>query len=242
MKKNYKITVIGDIHGRDSWKEIVNAEIANTTKFIFLGDYFDSIDIPAAKQLENFKDITAFKKANMNQVVLLCGNHDYHYISDDRYSGYNEHWHILFTNAFAKAISEELIQMCYEHDGALFSHAGVSTIWLNKHSTEFERKELKIDELINNIFYHNPDAFKFVGYEPHGDYIGSSPIWIRPRSLAESLVPNYAHVVGHTQQTNILFKKPGIVLVDTLGTSGEYLQIENGNSIIKNILLEDMPF
>lgn len=38
MQQNKK-TIIGDIHGRDIWKEIVNREDGNV---VFVGDYFDS--------------------------------------------------------------------------------------------------------------------------------------------------------------------------------------------------------
>lgn len=247
MKEKYKITVISDVHGRKSWRDIVNKEIHDTTKFVFLGDYFDSFDIPANAQLENFKDIIAFKKGNMDKVVLLMGNHDYHYIMDEIYSGYNERWAKLFQVSIRQAMEEDLIQMCYAHDSALFSHAGVSMVWLRANASHLELETQPVDQLVNNIFHNNLRAFKFTGNDPTGDSVGSSPIWIRPRSLAKVLVPNYAHVIGHTQQEKIVFAKPGLVLTDTLGTSGEYLQIENGNSIIKKLeldngVLDDMPF
>ena len=41
-----KTIVIGDIHGRDVWKEIVFQEQAD--RVIFIGDYFDSFDIGPA--------------------------------------------------------------------------------------------------------------------------------------------------------------------------------------------------
>ena len=50
-----KTIVIGDIHGRDVWKKIVEHE--NADKVIFIGDYFDSFDIPSSDQINNFLDI-----------------------------------------------------------------------------------------------------------------------------------------------------------------------------------------
>lgn len=83
-----KIIAIGDIHGNSIWKDIV----ASTTfdKVVFIGDYFDSFTIPYQQQIENFKEILDFKRSNINKVVLLAGNHDYHYMNSvtETYSGY----------------------------------------------------------------------------------------------------------------------------------------------------------
>lgn len=39
-----KICVIPDIHGSSAWREVVNQEIQQVDRFVFLGDYFDSKD------------------------------------------------------------------------------------------------------------------------------------------------------------------------------------------------------
>ena len=55
-----KTIVLGDIHGRNVWKDIVFQEQAD--RVIFIGDYFDSFDIGPAEQMLNFKDIIEFKE------------------------------------------------------------------------------------------------------------------------------------------------------------------------------------
>ena len=50
-----KLVAIGDIHGRDIWKQIVDQEQPDTV--VFVGDYFDSFDIPGKAQIDNFKNI-----------------------------------------------------------------------------------------------------------------------------------------------------------------------------------------
>ena len=39
-----KVIVLGDTHGRDIWKKIVEAN-PDADLFIFIGDYFDSFNI-----------------------------------------------------------------------------------------------------------------------------------------------------------------------------------------------------
>ena len=57
-----KLVAIGDIHGRDIWKQIVETEQPNTV--VFVGDYFDSFDIPGKTQIDNFKNIIQWKHDN----------------------------------------------------------------------------------------------------------------------------------------------------------------------------------
>ena len=73
-----KTVIIGDTHGRDVWKSIVGYEKAD--RVIFVGDYFDSFDIPYDVQINNFLDIVAYKESGLAEVILLIGNHDYHYL------------------------------------------------------------------------------------------------------------------------------------------------------------------
>lgn len=70
-----KIIVIGDIHGRTIWKDIVKQEF---DLCIFLGDYVDShYGITAEEQEKNLLEILDFKENNPNKVILLRGNHEY---------------------------------------------------------------------------------------------------------------------------------------------------------------------
>ena len=76
-----QILVIPDIHGRTFWKEAVDEH--PSLPVVFLGDYLDPYareNITPEEALANFKDIIAFKKANMDRVTLLIGNHEIHYL------------------------------------------------------------------------------------------------------------------------------------------------------------------
>jgi len=117
-----KTIFIGDIHGRDIWKHIVAKE--NPDRVVFIADYFDSFNISTVEQLHNFKEIIEYKETSDKEVILLIGNHDYHYYpGGEIYSGYQ--------HGAAPAIRQLLeenkhhLQMCYQLDNILCSHAGI---------------------------------------------------------------------------------------------------------------------
>jgi hypothetical protein len=79
--------------------------------------------------------------------------------------------------------------------------------------------------------------------DPYGDSEDQSSIWIRPRALMrvnrDTLRKQVIQVVGHTEQTQI-DKRGGTTggrywFIDTLGTSGEYLIINDEAIIINKI-------
>jgi len=83
-----KTLIIGDIHGRSNWKDILAAH-SDAERIIFMGDYFDSLDISSADQLNNFNEIIRFKEETDKEVIMLIGNHDHHYMDiGETYSGY----------------------------------------------------------------------------------------------------------------------------------------------------------
>ncbi len=72
-----KTILLGDTHGRTLWKDIVTKE--SPDQVVFIGDYFDSLDISQENQLRNFIDILEYKYRVPN-TILLIGNHDFHYM------------------------------------------------------------------------------------------------------------------------------------------------------------------
>jgi hypothetical protein len=93
-----------------------------------------------------------------------------------------------------------------------------------------------IADNINEMWKASSRPFRFTGFNPYGDSKESSPIWIRPKSLQranrDTLRDQFIQVVGHTQQKKIdrEGKSSGgrYYYIDTLGTSGEYMIIDNG--------------
>lgn len=229
-----KTIAIGDTHGRNIWKEIVNQDF---DKVIFVGDYFDTHDnITTIVQLANFQDIIDYKVNSGKEVVLLIGNHDYHYGLgySERYSGYQER--LAFTISLLLRENLEHLKMAHIHDDIMFTHAGVSTVWLE--DNKLEQGEF-LDEKINTLFEFKPDCFKFEGYDLYGNDVTQSPIWIRPESLFKCSI-DMPQVFGHTQIRELKpYKfdnnKKEFWDIDTLGTSKEYIIIEDGVIKIKKL-------
>lgn len=74
MSNKKRYLVIGDIHGRTIWKDIIEKE--DPDKVIFLGDYVSTHeDISSTQQINNLGDILTYKENNPDKVVLLRGNH-----------------------------------------------------------------------------------------------------------------------------------------------------------------------
>jgi hypothetical protein len=232
-----KSVIIGDIHGRISWEKIVEKE-NDADRFIFVGDYFDTHEnIRIIVQLHNFKRLIDFKNESKADVIMLIGNHDFHYMpfANETYSGHQRGHHHTIQTLLMENINE--LSMCYKMDNYLFSHAGVSSEWLEYWGSRMKvNMKDAVDVIVNDLFIGSPRAFKFAGWDPYGDSAESSPIWIRPKSLQESnydtFRKEYIQVVGHTQQKKIDINGHTTggryYYIDTLGTSQEYLIIEDG--------------
>ena len=234
-----KLLAIGDIHGRDTWKSIIEKE--NPAVIVFIGDYFDSFDVPTDKQVNNFLDIIAYKESNPDkEVILLIGNHDIHYfpnMGNNGTSGYQTMGKYVIEPVIEKNIHH--FQMCFQYDKFLFTHAGVSEIWLEEQG----HISGDIPRFINELFKYRPNSFLFNGMQPNGDDIYQTPIWIRIKSLLASskhLAKTYVQVVGHTSVESI-FKQNAIFhgkyyMIDTLGNKNvEYLTIVDNKPLINTL-------
>lgn len=257
--KLLKTVVIGDVHGRTLWRNVVGLE-KDADVVIFLGDYFDSRDrIAGPKQLENFKEIIKYQ-AEMDvqqttKVILLFGNHDYHYMpwhTREPYSGYLPYMAAKYRRVLMAHLDK--MTLAYAQDDLLFSHAGVSIEWLKRFSlksytdTPWQTySAAALAQEVNATFASLPKRFDFNGFNPTGDDSQQSPIWIRPQALKEAnegqLHPDIIQVFGHT-----VVKWPDTVVhafdppnsqryfhADLLG-SGYYLVYHDGQFAVKSII------
>ncbi len=222
-----KIVAIGDIHGSAAWKPIVEKETCD--KLVFIGDYFDTFDpVSPQRQKDNFKDILALKKAEPDKVILLFGNHDYHYLNttDEQYSGFMTEQKTDIAELLQPAIEADLLQMCFVWENLLFTHAGVTKTWCQNNDVDTDSLEISLNDLLK----YRPNAFRFTSgrnHSPYGDDVEQSPIWVRPRSLRRDGIDGYIQVVGHTEQKRLTIADD-IIIIDALPTSGEYLVWQDG--------------
>ena len=193
-----KIVVIGDIHGRAVWKKIVN-DNADADKFIFLGDYFDSHEkrYHTERQKFNFNEIISLQETlGEDKVILLLGNHDYHYISSrEKYSGYDYFLAFDIKDRLTELYNSGKIKVLHIEDNLLFSHAGVTKTWLNKVAGVNELNDCNKPETFN---HRTLEWNTIAGYDSYGDTKSNSPIWVRPASLISDKLDGYIQIVGHT--------------------------------------------
>ena len=253
-----KLVAIGDIHGRDLWKQIV-AQEQDADVFVFVGDYFDSFTVKGVDQINNFLDIIEFKKQSKVPVILLIGNHDHHYypgIDDSGTSGYQT----LMAPSIKHVVSDnkQHLQAAYQSDEFVFTHAGLSSEWLDDNIVMWDVPNLAM--YVNDLFYYQPQklayrSFKYYDYSHdraelasgYGNETFQGPLWIRPAALMaankdtkrknitnkETLKKQIIQVVGHTPQDEIDIKGKSTggryYFIDTLEyNQGQYLIVRDG--------------
>lgn len=209
-----KIIAIGDLHGRDCWKEFLNQDFDEA---IFLGDYFDSYTLSREKQYLNFRDLLDTVKKD-SRIKLCKGNHDMHYTKGypihEKYSGYDGRNYIMFSNLLEEA--DEYMNLIYIRDKHIFSHAGVTKTWLSFYN-------IKLEE-VNERFKKVPEICLFNGTNCYGDDFSQSPVWVRPNSLIEDCLDGYIQVVGHTSVLDVS-RVENIILCDCLDNEKNYLTL-----------------
>lgn len=241
-----KIVVIGDIHGRRCWRNIVGDD---ADLYVFLGDYVSTHEgVDSQTQIDNLMDILHFKEENKDRVILLRGNHDMQHLGYRwaECSGlFEEVKEEMSKQPFRKRFLRDT-QWVFRYNGIIFSHAGISERW-------FDDSGVAAVGDINSLA-----PSELFGFRPckMSDYYGISntqgPTWIRPQTLIEYALPGYTYVVGHTTVKNIFDLKEkvftkysnelsdsekervcSIWLCDAL--PNEYLVIENG--VFKSVKL-----
>jgi hypothetical protein len=234
-----KIIAIGDTHGRDIWENIVKVE-EDFDKFIFIGDYFDTReDIDVSIQIKNFSKILEFKKSNPDKVFLLMGNHDYHYLKGcgETYSGYQHYAAMDINEVLQPALTSGYLQVCHVYGEYIFSHAGLTNTWCENNDIDL----YNIEESVNVKLLKKMEAFRFEygeNLDRTGDDVTQSPIWVRIPSLFKDMVKGFTYIIGHTTVKQMHMAN-NIIAIDCLGTSNEYLVIQNGEAFARKLILKN---
>lgn len=206
-----KTVVLGDIHGRTCWYDIIEKE--NPDRIIFMGDYVSTHDsITTDQQCSNLEDILNFKEGFGENCILLRGNHDmqhlaYSWAECSGYFPYVAKWMVGIKDRFLR-----LTQWVHIQDDMVFSHAGITDkFWEYLNLGEPTKDNiLKINDI---------EPSSLFGFTPNkiSDYYGDSqtqPLtWVRPATLMEHNI-GWKQVVGHTR-----VKTPGELTKQLQGNS-----------------------
>lgn len=215
-----KTLVLGDIHGHNTWKDIIEKETFD--KVVFLGDYLDSFTLDYKVIAENFRNIIEYKKKLGDKCILLYGNHDHSYYNSERCSGYKSEAHTTYKLLLDELFENKLIDLIHIQDDIIISHAGISEYWLNNIANIEDVKDLSLYTINLNKLNWNDD----MGYSPSGNTISQSPIWIRPQALLNNHIKGYRQIVGHTN-LKAPYTEEGLYLNDLL--PNYYIIIEDNN-------------
>jgi predicted phosphodiesterase len=226
-----KIVVLGDIHGRAVWKDIIAKE--QPDQVIFLGDYVSTHDnVSDEEQVFNLKEILRYKDVHP-KTILLRGNHDLQHLGYDwaECSDYLPRVAELMANLKEEFLAKT--QWIYVKGNTVFSHAGISKKWLAANNLTLDGiNALEPTELFGFNTKYEWDVYGTSPEQP--------PTWIRPSTLFSVAIPGYDQVVGHTEVKHCLNMKDtsgtsnNLWLCDALG-NGSYLVIENDIYSVNNI-------
>jgi len=240
-----KILVIGDLHCRLVLDRIID-KIKDFDKVIFLADYVDPY--PEEQNIENdpvvyLEKIIEIKQNNIDKVELLIGNHDAHYIKPDcdcsRFDNRNyKNLNDLYTK------HENLFKISYQINNILFTHAGVNKNWYDKHNETLIKHGLNNDnsnlaDTLNNIWKSDDyvillelSKHRMYYYFKELNYCGG-PLWCDARDMFNNQLENMIQYVGHNQsrkqlkiQLNENIDNSYFYLLDTIGTTGEFFEID----------------
>lgn len=205
--------IIPDIHGRTFWKNAVGGR--ENDEILFLGDYVDPYTsaegIAQCEGMNMLLDIIEFKKQHMNNVILLLGNHDLSYVSNQfpkcRYDNKN-------ADSIKKALTDNLPLFKIAHEKVIagkryiFTHAGILPHWWKKN--EATLGQLKYENAVETLNSKFADGILYaalsdVSYFRGGHLKYGSCVWA---DLVEhldyfanpgyTLTPSIYQVFGHT--------------------------------------------
>ena len=209
-----KILVIPDIHGRRFWKRPVERYIDKVDKIVFLGDYFDpyqdeGIEYEWNDILTNFNEIIDLKNSNPDKVVLLLGNHDFHYRNRqfDEYTRSTrfDYVHSGKLRELFNGENYKLFQICYSvinnDKRVIFTHAGITKFWAERCGVEYDDN---IQETLNNLEESAKGIGKLCVIGRERSWFGEktgSPVWCDLREFLtnESIDTNALQIFGHSR-------------------------------------------
>jgi hypothetical protein len=229
-----KVLAIGDLHGKDCWKEI---NLTHYDRVIFIGDYVDSPTIEDKTIVANLKEIIELKVKLSEKVVLLLGNHDIQYMDYPNYqcSGFN--WRIKDELATVFQSNRHLFQVAYQSSNWLFTHAGVTNTFFHATFKKLPNDlgEHTVASVLNDLQASpNQSKLHIAGQGRGGFFPYSGVTWADMKESAIDYLPGLHQVVGHTRVMDIIsFSKANsrgiessITYIDVLDSLTKFFEVE----------------
>ena len=222
-----KVLTIGDIHGRDDWKEKISDDY---DLIVFLGDYVDSFDKSNVEILHNLKEIIKLKEED-ERVVLLLGNHDLQYLFSYRdygCSGYRPEATFDLGEIFKN--NHDKFKAAYQIDNYLWTHAGVSYNWYESEllpvliESGLDKEEYILADQLNILFEQKKDVLTMVGQSRGGWNKFGGIFWADKSETWFSPLQGYHQIVGHTVIKDIEHRKV---------KNGSYTYVDTGDNYSK---------
>ena len=182
--------------GSTYWQKVVSEN--PDCRYIFLGDYLDPYEnFPRNQLIDNLKDIIQLKKERNDDVILLLGNHDLHYIRLD----------IDPCCRFDEAIAKDayylfldnihLFAYAFQEGNRIFTHAGISEKWF---LSDFGGDVNK--NIADQLNHPQPDqlpALYRIGRMRGGDYHAVGGIFWADIDELNVPLRGYTQFVGHNR-------------------------------------------
>lgn len=193
-----KILILPDIHGRDFWKEPCQ-HIDEFDKVICLGDYHDPYPFQVSQNTSRHMlrdEFVPFVEANRDKFICLFGNHDGNYLVGDMADRVD--WR--HRDEILNLLERLNLQLIYEQDGYLFSHAGVLPRWIEDNfETEEGKTELDIVKSLNNVDFSDSALLAVSPYRGGYSSAGSC-VWGDVREYNDAYqFKEWYQIFGHTQ-------------------------------------------
>lgn len=220
-----KVITIGDIHGRNYWKNFADIshllkadpETAGTGTFVpeydyyvFIGDYVDSFTVPSLDIIYNLLDIIKLKTLYPNNVILIWGNHDVEYWKNLPWvpanitmTGFRSEVHFQLYEIFNKNV--ELFQLAFQISNYIWTHAGVHAGWYKHYFLkEYNKKDnLTVAEKLNDAFLHRLSTLYMNDLRRGGIHKVGGPLWCDKQLTSKKPLKGYHQIVGHTPTNGI---------------------------------------
>jgi predicted phosphodiesterase len=222
-----KHVIIGDLHGKDCWKEI---DIRKFDKVVFLGDYVDHWTASDLSIEQNLKEIIRFKKRHWDKVILLLGNHDiqYLYFPLNRCTGFRPAMQQSLTNLFN--LNKNYFQVAYQKGNYLFTHAGVTNSWYHdfQRLPILEKIKEEDDTLADMLNKADQTSQRYLLHVRGGQGNGGIT-WADRKETMADMLKGFHQVVGHTQVPeveSISYSDRSVTYIDVLDKMNYFHEID----------------